>query len=92
MMQKRKVCFVITSPIHYSRNKLILEAISKNKNLELQIVVAASALLPRYGDIQKEIVKDGFKIDEIMIMTNSMGRLAHISISLWKNKSNFPPK
>ena len=68
-MNKRKICFVITSPIHYSRNKLILESISKNKDLELQIVVAASAILPRYGDIQGEIVEDGFKIDSKIIMT-----------------------
>tara|TARA_B100000579_G_scaffold25171_1_gene17712 strand:+ start:3610 stop:4767 length:1158 start_codon:yes stop_codon:yes gene_type:complete len=68
-MRKRKICFVITSSIHYSRNKLILESISKNKNLELQIVVAASAILPRYGDIQREILEDGFKIDSKIIMT-----------------------
>jgi len=62
----RKVCFVITSKIHYSRSKLILTELKKRqereKDVELQIVVAASALIKRYGDVEGLMKRDGFII------------------------------
>ncbi len=60
---KRKICIVITARPSYSRVKTILTAINKHDKLELQIVVAGSALLDRYGNTYKVIEKDGFKID-----------------------------
>jgi len=46
---RRKVCVVITARPSYSRIKTALKAIQAHKDLELQLVVAASALLDRYG-------------------------------------------
>lgn len=46
---KRKVCVVITARPSYSRIKTALKAIQTHPDLELQTVVAASALLDRYG-------------------------------------------
>lgn len=46
---KRKVCVVITARPSYSRIKTALKAIQREPELELQTVVAASALLDRYG-------------------------------------------
>lgn len=57
---KRKICFIITSGIHYSRSKLILDELRKRKDVELQIVVAASAILPTYSDVLTLLKKDGF--------------------------------
>ena len=71
--KKRKICFVITSTIHYSRNKLVLEELKKHKDVELQIVVGASALLPDYGDVLSKMKKDGFKCDAKIIMTLAGG-------------------
>ena len=59
---RRKVCVVITARPSYSRFKTALIAIDKHPNLELQLVVSASALLDRYGNAFKIIEKDGFKI------------------------------
>lgn len=59
---KRKICVVITARPSYSRIKTALEAIKNNPNLELQLVVAASALLDRYGNATKTIENDGFQI------------------------------
>jgi UDP-hydrolysing UDP-N-acetyl-D-glucosamine 2-epimerase len=59
---KRKICFVLTSKIHYSRSKLILRELSRMKDIELQIVVAGSAILERYGDVEALIKKDGFPV------------------------------
>jgi len=60
-MNKRKICVVITARPSYSRFKSALQAIKAHPELELQIVVAASALLPRYGSIIDYLEKDGFE-------------------------------
>jgi UDP-hydrolysing UDP-N-acetyl-D-glucosamine 2-epimerase len=59
---KRKICVVITARPSYSRIKTALVAINNHPELELQLVVAASALLDRYGNAVNNIEKDGFKI------------------------------
>lgn len=61
-MSKRKIAVVITARPSYSRVRTALSAIEKNPNLELQLVVAASALLDRYGSAVNYIEKDGFTI------------------------------
>lgn len=61
---KRKVCVVITARPSYSRIKTALRAIDDHPNLELQLVVAGSAVLDRYGNASKIIQKDGFVIKE----------------------------
>lgn len=61
-MNKRKIAIVITARPSYSRVKTVLSAIQEHPNLELQLIVAASALLDRYGSAVNYIVKDGFEI------------------------------
>jgi UDP-hydrolysing UDP-N-acetyl-D-glucosamine 2-epimerase len=61
-MAKRKICVVVTARPSYSRIKTALKAIDEHPNLELQLVVAASALLGRYGKAINIMKKDGFKI------------------------------
>jgi UDP-hydrolysing UDP-N-acetyl-D-glucosamine 2-epimerase len=61
-MSKRKICVVITARPSYSRIKTALQAIQQHSDLELQIVVAASALLDRYGSAVNYIEQDGFQI------------------------------
>jgi len=58
----RKVCVVVTARPSYSRIKSALRAIAKHPDLELQLVVAASALLDRYGNTIRYIEQDGFDI------------------------------
>lgn len=65
---KRKICTVITARPSYSRIKTALKAIQDHPDLELQLVVAGSALLDRYGNAVQYIEKDGFKIDEKVFM------------------------
>ena len=59
---KRKICVVVTARPSYSRIQTALKAIEAHPDLELQLVVAASALLDRYGNTVKYIREDGFKI------------------------------
>jgi UDP-hydrolysing UDP-N-acetyl-D-glucosamine 2-epimerase len=61
-LKKRKVCVVVTARPSYARIKTALRAIAERSDLELQLVVAASALLGRYGDTVEYIKRDGFPI------------------------------
>ena len=61
-MSKRKICVVVTARPSYARIKTALRAIQNHPALELQLVVAASALLDRYGNAVKYIEQDGFPI------------------------------
>jgi UDP-hydrolysing UDP-N-acetyl-D-glucosamine 2-epimerase len=65
---KRKVCVVITARPSYARIRTALAAIRDHAGLELQLVVAASALLERYGNAAKVIEREGFKIDRSVYM------------------------
>lgn len=62
MNNTRKIAVVITARPSYSRVKTVLTAIQKHPELELQLIVAASALLDRYGSAVNYIEKDGFEI------------------------------
>lgn len=67
-MKRRKICVVITARPSYSRFKTALHAIKSHPELELQLVVAASALLDRYGEATKHIHEDGFEISACVYM------------------------
>jgi len=58
----RKVCVVIPARPSYARIKTALEAIKNHPNLELQLIVAASAILSRYGNVCRVMEADGFEI------------------------------
>lgn len=61
-MPKRRICVVVTARPSYSRIKSALQAIKEHPELELLLVVAASALLGRYGTAVKYMEADGFDI------------------------------
>ncbi|KAA3632369.1 MAG: UDP-N-acetylglucosamine 2-epimerase (hydrolyzing) [Bacteroidetes bacterium] len=65
---KRKICVVVTARPSYSRIKTALQAIKEHPDLELQLVVAGSALLGRYGTAVDYIEADGFEINEKVFM------------------------
>lgn len=76
MSIKRKICVVITARPSYSRIKSAVQAINDHPNLELQLVIAASALLGRYGSAINQIEKDGFKITAKVFNVLEGGNLA----------------
>lgn len=63
-MSKRKICVVVTARPSYARVKTALQSIKEHSELELQLVLAGSALLDRYGNASKIIEKDGFEVTE----------------------------
>jgi len=64
----RKICVVVTARPSYSRIRTALKAIDEHPDLELQLVVAASALLDRYGNAIQAIERDGFTISQRVYM------------------------
>jgi len=67
-MNQRKICVVVTARPSYSRIKTVLTAIQNHPKLELQLVIAGSALLDRYGNAVDFIEKDGFPISAKVFM------------------------
>lgn len=61
--QKRKICIVVANRANYARIKSTLFAVQNHPDLELQLVVSASALLARFGNVIDIITADGFKPD-----------------------------
>lgn len=57
----RKICVIVGSRANYSSIKSAMRAIKARPDLELQLVIAASALLDRYGAVVNLIEKDGFE-------------------------------
>jgi UDP-hydrolysing UDP-N-acetyl-D-glucosamine 2-epimerase len=68
MTGKRKICVVVTARPSYSRIRSVLKALKAHDGVELQLVVAASALLERYGQVIENIKQDGFEIDAQVYM------------------------
>jgi UDP-hydrolysing UDP-N-acetyl-D-glucosamine 2-epimerase len=64
----RKVCVVVGSRANYSSIKSAMRAVRDHPELELQLVVGASALLDRYGGVSELIERDGFEPDERVFM------------------------
>jgi UDP-hydrolysing UDP-N-acetyl-D-glucosamine 2-epimerase len=61
-MVKKKICFVIASRANYGRIKPVLFELKKKINL--QIILTASSLLDRFGNLTEILIKDGFKINK----------------------------
>lgn len=61
-MKKRKIAVVVASRANYGRIRSVLRAIQAHSNLELVLIVGASALLYRFGSVVDLIAEDGFDI------------------------------
>lgn len=61
--EKRKICAVIASRANYGRMKSLLLAMQQDERIELSIIVGASALLEKFGNVKELIESDGFSID-----------------------------
>ena len=64
----RKVCIVVGSRANYSSIKSVMRAVRAHPDLQLQLIVAASALLDRFGSVIDVIEADGFTADAKVTM------------------------
>ena len=86
-MVKKTICVFIGSRANYSSIKSALIAIQNHPGLELKIVLVGSALVKKYGDLEKILEKDRFQVDEriqmlvegdvpsVMVKTAALGML-----------------
>ncbi len=58
---KKRILAVVASRANYGRIKSVLQAVKDHRDLELQLVVGASALLFRFGSAIEVIRRDGFE-------------------------------
>lgn len=59
----RRVCVVIGSRANYSSIKSAMRAVKNHPDLDLQVIVGASAVLDRFGSVADVIARDGFPPD-----------------------------
>jgi UDP-N-acetylglucosamine 2-epimerase len=64
-MEKRKVCVVVNSRANYGRIKSVLSAVKAHPDLELNLIVGASALLWRFGNVAEQIKADRYPVDAL---------------------------
>lgn len=58
----RKICIFVGSRANYSSIRSVMKAVRDHSELQLQTIIGASAILDRYGNIEKLINDDGFEI------------------------------
>ena len=81
---KKKICFVILSRANYGSIKSLLYEIKRNNKFKLQIIVGASAILSKFGNVKDIIKKDGFKIDANLDFQSSNLTLSSMSDTVGK--------
>jgi|TARA_A100001391_G_scaffold204169_1_gene198803 UDP-hydrolysing UDP-N-acetyl-D-glucosamine 2-epimerase len=59
---KKRIAVVVASRANYGRIKSVLQAVDAHPGLELQLIVGASSLLYRYGQVVDRIEADGFRV------------------------------
>jgi UDP-hydrolysing UDP-N-acetyl-D-glucosamine 2-epimerase len=64
----RRICIVVGSRANYSSIKSVMCAVRATPELQLQLVVGASALLDRFGSVIDVIEADGFQPDAKVTM------------------------
>ena len=84
---KKTICVFIGSRANYSSIKSVLTAVNEHPELELKIILGGSALVKKYGNLEKILNRDGFQVDEriqmlvegdvpsVMVKTTALGML-----------------
>lgn len=62
-MKIKKICFVIFSSANYNSIKSVILEAKKSKRFKVFVIVGASALQNKFGDVANRIINDGIKID-----------------------------
>jgi|TARA_B100000287_G_scaffold136405_1_gene128341 UDP-hydrolysing UDP-N-acetyl-D-glucosamine 2-epimerase len=87
MKNKKKICIVVASRANYSSIKSVLKNIIDSDKLELQLILCASALNDKFGNIGDLIKNDRIKVNqkldflhtgntpESMVKTTSLGMI-----------------
>lgn len=64
---KRKICFPVTSRVHYARQKHLLNLLNRNPKIDLQLIAGGSVILEKYGERFLPAMRDsGFTIHDTL--------------------------
>ena len=86
-MVKKTICVFIGGRANYSSIKSALIAINEHPGLDLKIILGSSALVKKYGNLEKILNNDGFEVEEkiqmlvegdvpsVMVKTAALGML-----------------
>jgi UDP-hydrolysing UDP-N-acetyl-D-glucosamine 2-epimerase len=67
----RKISVVITARTSYTKFKPVLAELKKRSDVRLQVICAASAVLEKFGQVDRTIEADGFEVtDRIHCLTD----------------------
>jgi UDP-N-acetylglucosamine 2-epimerase (non-hydrolysing)/GDP/UDP-N,N'-diacetylbacillosamine 2-epimerase (hydrolysing) len=86
---KRKITVTTGTRAEYGILRPVLKTISKNKKLELFLIVTGTHLSKKYGMSINEIKKDGFKISHKFSMLPTGNTNYHMSLNLAKGIEQF---
>ena len=100
MLNKIKVCIVITARPSYSRIRTAMLDLKKRASVDLVVICSGSALLDRYGTISDVIKADGFNVveelytfvegnDLINMSLTTANTITSTSLALRKLKPDF---
>lgn len=59
----KKICVVLGSRANYGSIKKVMQLIEDDKELTLQVVLMGSTMAKKFGNIQEQVIRDGFRID-----------------------------
>jgi UDP-hydrolysing UDP-N-acetyl-D-glucosamine 2-epimerase len=64
MIKRRRIAVVIGSRANYASIKSVMHSLKSHDNVELLIFAGASAILGKFGNVDKLVEQDGFSINE----------------------------
>jgi UDP-hydrolysing UDP-N-acetyl-D-glucosamine 2-epimerase len=67
-MKMEKICVFVGSRANYSSARTIMREVLMHPEMELQVLLGASAMLERFGNLEQTIENDGFEITEKFYM------------------------
>lgn len=89
MADRRKVCVVTGSRAEYGLLRPLLSAIKEDAALRLQVVVTGMHLSSKYGNTWRDVVADGFEIDERVEMPLASDTAHAINIAMAQGQVGF---
>jgi UDP-hydrolysing UDP-N-acetyl-D-glucosamine 2-epimerase len=87
----RKIAIFVGSRANYSSIKAVMRAVQNHPNLELQLIVGASAILDRFGAVVEVIRADGFEPVAKINMMIEGENLTTMAQSTGLGLLNLPP-
>jgi len=61
--RQRKICVLLVDRANYGRMWPVMKAIEGHPSLELQTICTGTMVLERFGQAEREVERDGFRID-----------------------------